>query len=226
VSAPSKLLIVDNDLSVLDSLHERLRDEGYEIATAADPADALSRLAQERFDAALIDIAIDKADHLELLRRMHELDSELIVIMMAESASMEAVAAALNNGAYDCVIKPLNLHQVAHRLEKSLAHRRTQQENVLLRETIAQLNPPECSSNVSSKSLQDIERAHILRVVEECGGNQSQAALLLNIDRVTLYHKLKKYGWSRAAAKSGWSRPTAPTPDLPKTEKSPADGTA
>jgi DNA-binding NtrC family response regulator len=42
-----------------------------------------------------------------------------------------------------------------------------------------------------------MERAHILRVVEECGGNQSHAAEILDIDRVTLYHKLKKYGWTR-----------------------------
>ena len=47
------------------------------------------------------------------------------------------------------------------------------------------------------KKLEEMERAHILRVVEECGGNQSHAAEILDIDRVTLYHKLKKYGWTR-----------------------------
>jgi len=49
----------------------------------------------------------------------------------------------------------------------------------------------------SGKTLEGMERAHILRVVEECGGNQSRAAEMLDIDRVTLYHKLKKYGWTR-----------------------------
>jgi DNA-binding NtrC family response regulator len=56
---------------------------------------------------------------------------------------------------------------------------------------------PQSVSNGSSKTLEDMERAHILRVVEECGGNQSRAAEILDIDRVTLYHKLKKYGWTR-----------------------------
>jgi two-component system, NtrC family, response regulator HydG len=51
----------------------------------------------------------------------------------------------------------------------------------------------------STKTLEDMERAHILRVVEECGGNQSHAADILDIDRVTLYHKLKKYGWTRTS---------------------------
>jgi two-component system, NtrC family, response regulator HydG len=54
----------------------------------------------------------------------------------------------------------------------------------------------------AGKSLDDVERAHILRVLEECGGNQSRAADVLDIDRVTLHHKLKRYGWSRTPAGS------------------------
>jgi DNA-binding NtrC family response regulator len=57
---------------------------------------------------------------------------------------------------------------------------------------------PQNVSTGAGKKLEDMERAHILRVVEECGGNQSHAAEILDIDRVTLYHKLKKYGWSRS----------------------------
>jgi two-component system, NtrC family, response regulator HydG len=52
---------------------------------------------------------------------------------------------------------------------------------------------PEC------KTLDDMERLHILRVLEDCGGNQTRAAEVLDIDRVTLHHKLKKYGWSKIA---------------------------
>jgi len=48
-----------------------------------------------------------------------------------------------------------------------------------------------------ARSLEDIEKTHILRVLDECGGNQTRAAEVLDIDRVTLHHKLKKYGWSK-----------------------------
>ena len=51
-----------------------------------------------------------------------------------------------------------------------------------------------------AKTLEEIEKSHILRVLEECGGNQTRAAEVLDIDRVTLHNKLKKYGWSKAAA--------------------------
>ena len=49
----------------------------------------------------------------------------------------------------------------------------------------------------ADKSLDEVERVHILRMLEECGGNQSRAAEILGIDRVTLHHKLKRYGWTR-----------------------------
>jgi len=47
------------------------------------------------------------------------------------------------------------------------------------------------------RTLEDVERAHILSVLEECNGNQTMAADVLNIDRVTLHNKLKKYGWKK-----------------------------
>jgi len=54
----------------------------------------------------------------------------------------------------------------------------------------------------SGRSLDEIERAHILRTLDECNGNQSRAAEVLGIDRVTLHHKLKRYGWTRTPVES------------------------
>jgi len=51
-------------------------------------------------------------------------------------------------------------------------------------------------------TLEDVERAHILKVLESCDWNQSKAARLLKIDRVTLYNKIKKYGFKKASAAS------------------------
>ena len=53
------------------------------------------------------------------------------------------------------------------------------------------------TNGFDSRTLDDIEKTHILRVLEECGGNQTRASEILDIDRVTLHHKLKKYGWSK-----------------------------
>jgi two-component system, NtrC family, response regulator HydG len=53
-----------------------------------------------------------------------------------------------------------------------------------------------------ARTLEDIEREHILRVLEECGGNQTHAAEVLDIDRVTLHNRLKKYGWKKATVET------------------------
>jgi len=50
------------------------------------------------------------------------------------------------------------------------------------------------------RTLEEAERSHILAVLDECGGNQTQAANVLDIDRVTLHNKLKKYGWKKVTA--------------------------
>ncbi|MGA7170344.1 MAG: sigma-54 dependent transcriptional regulator [Candidatus Sulfotelmatobacter sp.] len=142
MSTQGKLLIVDDELSVRDSLGKWFREEGYEVATTENASDALTRLAEQRWDAALVDIKMHGTDGIELQRRMHEVDPELIVIMMTGYASVETAVTALKNGAYDYVTKPLDPDEIAHLVKNALAHRRTVQENVLLRETVAEVARP------------------------------------------------------------------------------------
>ena len=142
MSIQGKLLIVDDEMSVRDSLAKWFREEGYEIGTAENANDALTRLAEQRWDAALVDIKMHGTDGIELQRRMHEVDPELLVIIMTGYASVETAVAALKNGAYDYVTKPLDPDEIAHLVKNALAHKRTAQENVLLRETVAEIARP------------------------------------------------------------------------------------
>jgi DNA-binding NtrC family response regulator len=138
-----KLLIVDDELSVRDSLGKWFREEGYEVGTAENASDALTALAEQRWDTALVDIKMRGMDGIELQRRMHEIHPELIVIMMTGYASVETAVTALKNGAYDYVTKPLDPDEIAHLVKKALAHKRTEQENVRLRETVAEVSRPD-----------------------------------------------------------------------------------
>ena len=142
MSTQGKLLIVDDELSVRDSLGKWFREEGYEVTTVENAGDALTRLAEQRWDAALVDIKMHGTDGIELQRRMHEIDPELIVIIMTGYASVETAVTALKNGAYDYVTKPLDPDEIAHLVKNALAHKRTAQENVLLRETVAEVARP------------------------------------------------------------------------------------
>ena len=143
MSTQGKLLIVDDELSVRDSLAKWFHEEGYEVGIAEDANDALTRLAESDYDAALLDIKMHGIDGIELQRRIHELKPELIVIMMTGYASVETAVAALKNGAYDYVTKPLDPDEIAHLVKRALAHKRTEQENVRLRETVAEVARPD-----------------------------------------------------------------------------------
>ncbi len=138
-----KLLIVDDELSVRDSLSKWFREESYEVGTAENANDALTRMAEQKWDAAFVDIKMHGTDGIELQRKMHEIDPAMIVIIMTGYASVETAVAALKNGAYDYVTKPLDPDDISHLLEKALAHKRAEQENVRLRETVAEVSRPE-----------------------------------------------------------------------------------
>ena len=139
----ARLLIVDDELSVRDSLGKWFREEGYEIGTAEDANQALTQLADQRWDAALLDIKMRGTDGIELQRRIHEIDPELTVIMMTGYASVETAVMALKNGAYDYVTKPLDPDEIAHLVKNALAHKQTEKENVRLREAVAEISRPD-----------------------------------------------------------------------------------
>ena len=138
-----KLLIVDDELSVRDSLGKWFREEGYQVGTSESAADALTLLAEQHWDVALLDIKMRGTDGIELQRRIHEIDADLMVIMMTGYASVDTAVTALKNGAYDYVTKPLDPDEIAHLVKKALAHKRTEQENIRLRETVAEVARPE-----------------------------------------------------------------------------------
>ncbi len=142
MSNKGKLLIVDDELSVRDSLGKWFREEGYEVATAENASEALTRLAEQRPDLALLDIKMRGTDGIELQRRFHEIDAGVSVIIMTGYATVESAIEAMKNGAYDYLKKPLDPEEVSLKVQKAISEKRTQQENVLLRETVAEVGRP------------------------------------------------------------------------------------
>jgi len=83
------------------------------------------------------------ADGIELQRRLHEINPQLVVIIMTGYASVDTAVSALKNGAYDYVTKPFDPDDIAHTVAKAVAHLRTEQENTRLRETVAAVTQPQ-----------------------------------------------------------------------------------
>jgi len=143
MTTKANLLVVDDELIVRDSLDKWFREEGYDVAVADSAQDALTKMAARRYDLALVDIKMPGTDGVELQRRMHEIDPEMLVIIMTGYASVETAVAALKNGAYDYVSKPFDPDDIAHTVHNALSHRRAQEENARLRETVASVVRPQ-----------------------------------------------------------------------------------
>jgi two-component system response regulator HydG len=139
----SKLLVVDDELIVRDSLDKWFREEGYEVTVADSAQEALAKMAATRFDLALVDIKMPGVDGVDLQKRMHEIDPDMLVIIMTGYASVETAVTALKNGAYDYISKPFDPDDMAHTVHNALAHKRAEKENVRLRETVASVVRPQ-----------------------------------------------------------------------------------
>jgi len=131
-----RILIVDDEPSVRDSLSRWFRDDGYEVGVAEGANDALTRLAERRWDLALLDIRMRGTDGIELQRRMKDVDPDLVIIIMTGYASVDTAVTALKQGAYDYITKPLDPDDVSHLVQNALSHRRSAEENVRMKEVI------------------------------------------------------------------------------------------
>jgi len=157
VATKGNLLIVDDELIVRDSLGKWFREEGYDVTVAESAQEALAKMAAQRFDLALVDIKMPGTDGVELQRRIHEIDPEMIVIIMTGYASVETAVTALKNGAYDYVTKPFDPDDIAHTIHNALAHRRSERENARLRETVVAMAQPKEFVGQSSAMMRVFE---------------------------------------------------------------------
>ncbi|MFZ2491854.1 MAG: sigma-54 dependent transcriptional regulator [Thermoanaerobaculia bacterium] len=133
-----RILIVDDEPSVRDSLRRWFRDDGYEVEVAEGANDALTRLTERKWDLALVDIRMRGTDGIELQRRLMEVDPSLIVIIMTGYASVDTAVMALKQGAYDYITKPLDPDDVAHLVQNALSHRRSTEEAARMKDIIEQ----------------------------------------------------------------------------------------
>lgn len=115
----ARVLVVDDEADMLDLLMDFLRSKGYEVLTASDGAEALRKVREERPQAILLDVRMPKMDGLEVLRQIRKTDKEIGVIMVTAVNEQETGRQAMEMGASDYVVKPLDLHY----LERSLWYR-------------------------------------------------------------------------------------------------------
>jgi len=143
VSTKSKgrILIVDDELVVRDSLSKWFSSEGYSARPAGSAREALEIIAGSEFDIALLDIKMPGMDGMELQTRLKAADPELTIVMMTGYASVDTAVQALKMGAYDYITKPVDPDELSHLVANALEHKRARREVVRLRENLKESNP-------------------------------------------------------------------------------------
>ena len=136
-----KILIVDDETVVRDSLGKWFSSEGYQARPVASAREALESITNAEYDVALLDIKMPGMDGMELQARLKEADPELTVIVMTGYASVETAVQALKQGAYDYITKPIDPDELSHLVANALEHRRARREVVRLRENLQEVSP-------------------------------------------------------------------------------------
>jgi len=139
--AEPRILIVDDDIVVRDSLRKWFESEGFEVSIAPGAAAALEMLSRQRFDLALVDIKMPGVDGIELQAKLREIDASMPVIIMTGFASVETAVRALKNGAYDYITKPFDPDELVHLVNKAISHKRAEREVSRLKENLDEIFP-------------------------------------------------------------------------------------
>ncbi len=108
----SKILVIDDEAPIRNSLKEILEYEKFKVDTAEDGATALHILGKEKFDVIFCDIKMPKMDGLEVLGKIQEMNLDVPVIMISGHGTVDTAVEALKNGAYDFIQKPLDLNRI------------------------------------------------------------------------------------------------------------------
>jgi two-component system, NtrC family, nitrogen regulation response regulator NtrX len=128
-----KILIVDDEEGIRESLASILRDERYAVDTAASAEEALGLITKSDFQVVLLDIWLPGIDGMEALTRIQDLPQPPAVIMISGHATIETAVRATKLGAFDFIEKPLSLEKVNVLVRNALQQRRLQEENRTLR---------------------------------------------------------------------------------------------
>jgi DNA-binding NtrC family response regulator len=131
-----RVLVVDDESLIRWSLVERLRADGHDVIEAATAAEAIDR-AEHGVDLVLLDYKLPDDDGLVVLRRLRDLDPDIVVVMLTAHKGVEVIVEAMKAGAYDYATKPFDLDDVALRVKRALEATRLRRELRTLREGLA-----------------------------------------------------------------------------------------
>ena len=166
MSRKEKILIVDDEKIVRESLFHWFEEDGYFVDTAEDGETALRKFDKEKFDLLLVDMKMPGMSGLDLLKKVKDIDKDTIVILITAFASVPSAITALKDGAYDYVTKPVDPDELAHIVEKALEQKALKVENIHLKENIEEIIRPDNLIGESNQMKKIFELIHTVSTTD------------------------------------------------------------
>ncbi len=141
MSALQRILVLDDDASVVDFLCESLVEKGYDAVGMTAPLDALARVRAEDFDLVITDVEMPKMRGVELLAAILAHKPTQLVLLMTAFGSIDLAVSVVREGACDFVTKPFKIEQLLFCIERAFRDRQMRREIVRLRSAISSDNP-------------------------------------------------------------------------------------
>ena len=141
-SEEAKILLVDDDRTLLEYLAKRLQRDGYSVRTTHSGEEALEVVIQEDFDVAVVDLRMPGIDGVETQRRLKEVLPLLQCVVLTAYGSVETALKSGQEGAFDYLFKPIDYESLAAAIRGALDKKRELERAELERE-----NETPCSSS-------------------------------------------------------------------------------
>jgi len=137
-AADAKILVIDDEAGIRESLEVLLTLEGYRVEMAIDGEEGLAMLEQRSYDLVLLDLALPGQTGLELLPQIHERYPELPVVMITAYGTVDNVVEAVRAGAENFVQKPWDNEKLLADIRSAIARHKAEAENIQLKRAMKQ----------------------------------------------------------------------------------------
>ncbi|MCK5657666.1 MAG: sigma-54 dependent transcriptional regulator [Syntrophobacteria bacterium] len=134
----ARILVVDDEPMVCLALTNWLEEENYFTKAVGGGPEAIASLREENWDIVILDLRMPGMDGIEVLKQVQEIAPQTVVIMMTAYASIPGAVQAMQEGAYDYVVKPLDVDQLTLMLNRIVEHQQLITENILLRKSLTE----------------------------------------------------------------------------------------
>ncbi len=131
-----KILIIDDEKSIRNTLREILEYESYQVEEAANGEEGLRKIEEEEFDAVLCDVKMPKMDGMAVLEKAREIDDDMPFIMISGHGNVEMAVDATRKGAFDFIVKPPDLNKLLVTLRNAIDKKELVVETKVLRRKV------------------------------------------------------------------------------------------